>query len=93
MQYQYRPGTISGWLANKLAKYSKQRRSECPRTAERDQHERPFVAASGRLPPKRPCVIQQQEKRVRERQFCAAGTHLALQTYGQCVCTWTAALT
>eukprot|EP00798_Chlamydomonas_sp_ICE-L_P032543 gene32543-17260_t len=30
LQYQYRPGTISGWLANALSKYSKTRRKQRP---------------------------------------------------------------
>jgi len=30
IQYQYRPGTISGWLANALSKYSKKRRGIRP---------------------------------------------------------------
>lgn len=28
LQYQYRPGTFTGWIANKLAKHAKKRRSE-----------------------------------------------------------------
>ncbi|KAG1660779.1 hypothetical protein FOA52_011320 [Chlamydomonas sp. UWO 241] len=30
LQYQYRPGTISGWIANALSKYSKTRRQQRP---------------------------------------------------------------
>lgn len=30
LQYQYRPGTVSGWLANKLSSYSKRRRNQRP---------------------------------------------------------------
>lgn len=30
IQYQYRPGTFTGWIANKLAKHAKRRRSRRP---------------------------------------------------------------
>lgn len=30
LQYHYRPGTITGWLAQALDRYSQKRRSECP---------------------------------------------------------------